>query len=211
MEKSKKMKSILALFVLAALFLWSFLTMTNYISDLENGIIERDSIIFKLNRLDSVHSEASKTYSEIITKYIDGCKFMLGDKELSNEDIVKITNELMNENRILKDSLYNQEIEITSKYNSELYKTLDSLNTIIKVFDHYKDEYGISYKINKEGNKKMLLKNITTVDSALILFPHYKHKISYDSLRNVWKTQVTIEREVLSKPIEKKKNKRNRK
>ena len=203
MKKNNKYSSVLFLVLLVIWAIFSFLGI-QHIENLEHAVQERDNTILQISNFDSVYTSKTKEYSEIITKYVDNCNFFIGDKKISTSDLVKMANELLDENRILKDSLDNQ-----WQFNNQVqYNSMDSLQTLTRILELIKRDYGITYKVKREGNYKIFERQPSKADSAILLFPYYKDQLSYDTLTKAWNIKVQTTRELIIKTEEKKRRKR---
>lgn len=202
MKNKNKFMSVL---LLALLIIWAVLSSLGiqHIKNLKHAIQERDNTISQMSNLDSVYTSKTKEYSEIITKYVDNCNIFIGDKEISTSDLIKMTNELLDENQILNDSLDN----LWQFKKQEQYNSMDSLQTLIRILDLIKRDYGITYKVKREGNYKIFERQLSKADSAIVLFPYYKDKLSYDILTKAWNIKIQTTRELTPKNDKKKRKK----
>ena len=137
----KNRNKFISVLLLALILIWAVISFfgLQHIENLERAIEERDNTILEMSNLDSVYTSKTKEYSEIITKYVDNCNFFIGDRKISTSDLVKMTNELLNENQVLKDSLnYLKQLsdfdnKASMTYRNELYNSLDSLQTLSRI------------------------------------------------------------------------------
>jgi len=211
----KNKNLFISVMIIASILTWAAISFFGFqdIEELKQAVKERDSTIQEMSNLDSVYYSKTKKYSEIITKYVDNCNFFIGDKKISTSDLMKMTNELLEENQTLKDTLYylkqlnDFENEASMTYKNELYKSLDSLHTVSRIIELIKKDYGINYIVSTDGNYKIFKRQLSRADSAIVLFPYYKNKLSYDTLTKAWNIKVQTTRELTPKPNEKKRNK----
>jgi hypothetical protein len=201
----KNKNKLISVLLLGLLIIWAVLSFLGiqHIENLEHAIQERDNTILQMSNLDSVYTSKTQEYSEIITKYVDNCNFFIGDKKISTSDLIKMTNELLDENQIFKDSLDN----LWQFKNQEHYNSMDSLQTLTRILELIKRDYGIKYTVKREGNYKIFERQLSKADSAIVLFPYYKDKLSYDTLTKAWNIKVQTIRELTPKTDEKKRKK----
>lgn len=180
---------LLILFIgagLLSLFLYS------YSNNLEQEIVKRDLLLKDVKQRDSLYESKTKKYAEVITKYVSDCNFYVDGKKISTSELLRITNKTLNENRYLKDSLhfyidlYNLENEKRRKMQSSSFIDKDSLAICKQIIEMVKSDYGISYTVGSNTNTHYFVRNRSKADSALILFPHFKDKLSFDSTKNAW-------------------------
>lgn len=114
-----------------------------------------------------------------------------------------MTNELIRENERLKDSVY----DAKSFYRDDLDQANDSLRTLSKIVELVQRDYGISYTVSYEGDYKLFYRNPSRADSAMVLFPYYKNKLSYDSISKAWKIELQKTKEIMPNDEDKRKRK----
>ena len=163
------------------------LILFNYNSELENQISNKDNQISKSIERDSLLIQKTREYAETIEKYVNNCEFSIDGKKISPTEVVKLANKTMRENQKLKDSLNyfkllsTQQSEVYPKeYNKLISKYRDSLEIYKWKSELVRKDFGIIYNIQRNGNKMTLKRNSKKIDSALALFPYYKHKLSID-------------------------------
>jgi hypothetical protein len=163
------------------------LILYNYNTQLENQISLKDELISESIERDSVLIKKTREYSEIIEKYVNNCEFTVDGKKISATKLVKIANKTITENQKLKDSLkYFKLLSIkqpevySEKYNKLINKYKDSLSIYKWKADLVKKDFGIFYNVKRKGNKLTSERYSKKVDSALVLLPYYKHKLSVD-------------------------------
>ena len=163
------------------------LILFNYNSELENQISNKDNQISKSIERDSLLIQKTREYAETIEKYVNNCEFSIDGKKISPTEVVKLANKTMRENQKLKDSLNyfkllsTQQSEVYPKeYNKLISKYRDSLEIYKWKSELVRKDFGIIYNIQRNGNKMTSKRNSKKIDSALALFPYYKHKLSID-------------------------------
>lgn len=211
----QKNKYILVFVLLLLLFLGSFtMSLYEYSGNLEKAIAQRDTIIMQLSRNDSIYSTKTKEYSEVITKYIDNCNFYIDGKHISTNDLIKFTNQLIEEKDKLEDSLSyfkqktDHESATKSGYRNELITTIDSLQVSSRILGLIKRDFGITYNVETKDGYRIYTRNPSKADSAIVLFPYYKDKLSYDTLTKAWNIKIQTTRESVGNPSEKKSRKK---
>lgn len=78
-------------------------------------------------------------------------------------------------------SIKNFEKKSNDRYN----KINDELEELKFILNNLQKRYGFKYHVKTEGNKINSTIYTTKLDSALWLYPHYKHKIKVDNKGNV--------------------------
>ncbi|RAJ24983.1 hypothetical protein [Pedobacter cryoconitis] len=198
-------KAIFNVFLIVCLLISTYLLFNSERSNsrLIRQIELKDSLSKNITKNDSVFAEKTKEYAKVITKYVSNCNFKIGKKSISTPELLKITNKAIIDAEVYKDSLR------IMKFYSEQYKK-NSTNLQVKAISNsdstfiYKGLLGIvleNYKIkpdySRDGDRfHFFIKGISTVDSALVLFPYYKHNLRRDTLTNVWTTVMDTERNI---------------
>ena len=179
--------TIFFLTILSIVSLILLLILYNYNSELENKIIQKDNLISKSIERDSLLIQKTREYAETIEKYVNNCEFSIDGKKISPTQVVKLANKAMKENQRLKDSLRyfktlstKQSEVYPSEYNKLINKYRDSLEIYKWQSELVRKDFGITYDIKVNGNKMTSKRSSKKVDSALALFPYYKHKLSID-------------------------------
>lgn len=183
-----KNKSIIFfLTTVAIVSLILLLILYNYNSELENQISHKDNLISKSVERDSLLIQKTREYAETIEKYVNNCEFSIDGKKISPTEVVKIANKAMKENQRLKDSLTyfkslstKQSEVYPAEYSKLINKYRDSLEIYKWKSELVRKDFGIIYDIKRNGNKMTSKRSSKKVDSALALFPYYKHKLSVD-------------------------------
>lgn len=76
--------------------------------------------------------------------------------------------------------------EYEKKSNEEINKLSSDLEEKNFILNNLQKRYGFKYVVKTEGNKIKSTIYTTKLDSALWLFPHYKHKIKQDKEGNTY-------------------------
>jgi hypothetical protein len=157
------------------------ITLFHFNEKLYIQIEQKDSLIKNNDLRDSIYTEATKEYSEVINKYVNNCSFTVNEKSISTQELLKLVNNTFDKNQELQDSLdaYKEFFNQTQSYKDSLflYKNLYSLA---------RKRYGINITYKVLNDKYAFYYGITKVDSAMALFPFYKNKIKRDTANNSW-------------------------
>lgn len=175
--------TIVSLIILLILF--------NYNSELEKQISHKDNMISKFNERDSLLNHKTQEYAKTIEKYVNNCEFSINGKKISPNEVVKLANKTFIENQKLEDSLSYYKFLSSKKlkvfkevykeeYNKIIKQYIDSLEVLKWKTELVRKDFGITYKIERNGDKLTSTRSSKKVDSALALFPYYKHKLSID-------------------------------
>ncbi|MEX2592571.1 MAG: hypothetical protein WD426_07330 [Anditalea sp.] len=170
--------------------------------------------IFEI-KYDSVDNSISYTYQvrdgEVI-KYNQLVEELFEAKELlikTNVVTEKLKSVLLNTNKDSQylDSIYDSLLSdynalvVSFNNNSDIYTAhirgqdsilnvlhneLDSLSIYRSFANLAKEKYNISFSIKSEGEARYLRIDKSAVDSAMILFPYYKDRLSYDKNKKQW-------------------------
>ena len=183
--------------------------------DLQDGISQRDVFIASIQKGDSAYTSAVKSYSETITKYVDNCNLTVDGKEISTENLVKLINEISDENAVLKDSLIDcrrisaKNILYKEHYDKKVKPMIDSLFITSTIVALTKKKYGISYKVERVQDEYVFVRKESMADSAIALFPFYRDKIKRDTAANTWLIKTT--KNTIDQAHNKKKTRQERK
>lgn len=227
--KNKSIIFLLTVTTIVSLIL--LLILGNYIFKLEHQVSKKNAIIEKSIRNDSIIDEKTKEYAEKIEEFVNDCNFYIDGKKISQKEVLRIANKTLDSNNKLRDSLarlkfilknakrdygisykvtrngdtlisaksvtkadtalayYPKFKEIENKY----YKTLDSLEMYKWQSELVKNDYGIEYKIRKEGKSlKSTRISETKIDSALVLLKYFRHRLSKDE-NGDWEIETDAE------------------
>jgi hypothetical protein len=172
--KNRNILSLVFVVVLGFSCIMFFLEIYNYTKDLEYEIQQRDKTIIELTLMDSIFKEHTKEYSKIIDNYIYDCEFKFENEIISTNELWSMYNDLIDENNSLIDS-------INACYKNEAILK-DSLWTQNKILELIKKNYGINYRVTSEGNSRYFIKTPSTADTAILVFPYFREKVSFDSI-----------------------------
>lgn len=141
--------------------------------DLNFEINKRDKLIAKTLLNDSINCEHTEKYVNTVTKYITkDCELIINEKKVTLDEFI---------------SIYSNEI----KENNKLRKKEFDLNDTIKILKYQIDKIKKKYpiKLATIGEKGYLFTNVESleIDSALVLLPFFRNRMSYDRLKNQWK------------------------
>lgn len=215
-----KNKSIILVLTIATIVgIIIILILSNYVNELENQVAKKSELIEQSKKSDSLLIQKTKEYADQINKYVQDCNFYIDGKKVSQQEVIRFANKAFDENSKLRDSIQKLKFAIqTAKKNygisykverngDTLYATRNATKVdtalaylpqvktqqkkIIQLSDSleiYKwhaelvrKNYGISYKIKREGTTLTSTRNSNTkLDSALVLFKYYKHRLSKD-------------------------------
>jgi hypothetical protein len=153
-----------------------YLYSTNEI--LLNSITQRDDQISAMQKNDSLYQASLNEYSKIISTNITDCKITVDNKKLSIDELAKLLNTLIEENRQLADTLYNTEMR--------MYQYRDTLIVKNKLLELAIEHYGIKISASRQNNKWVLIRSFSKADSARILFPFFRDRLKKDTLTNSW-------------------------
>lgn len=144
--------------------------------------------------LDSISTEVVN-YIEKYSYQIKETNQFINDYNLLVEKyntLVAGFNNLNNSNAVLKEKVEN----ITSKYNSIIEKYNNTNEQLIVLQDSIKvhnsiinlivKNYPINYSINYKGNYRTITVKSPELDSALMIYPFYKHKLTYSPKDSCW-------------------------
>lgn len=238
-----KNKSIILILTIATIVgIIIILILSNYVKELENQVAKKSELIEQSEKSDSLLIEKTKEYADQINEYVQDCNFYIDGKKVSQQEVIRIANKTLDENLKLRDSIQKLKfvIQTTKKNYGISYKVEKNGDTlyasrnatkidtalaylpqikiqqkrIIQLSDSLeiykwqaelvKENYGISYKIKREGNTLTSTRNSSTkLDSALVLYKYYKHRLSKDK-NGDWIIETDKEYRKMEK--EKKKN-----
>lgn len=188
--KSKLFKIIPHIIILLS-FVCIFLLL-DFNDELIGEIQSKDSLINNISYRDSVYYEKTKEYYQTLTKYINETKFLLGEKEISEKELVELFNKVIAENNLLKDSLliyykqYNIEKQYALFYKNR-YQLYNDSSAFYKFgYDQAKKTYGFDFDIVIVDSLISLKRNFSKADSALLIYPYYKQYLKKDTSSNSW-------------------------
>lgn len=211
MENKKNRVSLLLAWLLFLLLCGStFLNykLIGYLDECDEQIEKQDSMIRRLtfsNDLikeffdieeDSVNHTTTYTLKEEkrnnvvehVTKYSEPI-FIRDGQEFSSDELVAHINDIDNEALIAIQQLTDKYNTLVHDYNElvKSYRTKsDSVNIQSSALGLIKRNYGIDFVYRENGNIRTVEVRGEKVDSALLLLPYYRNKITYDPNAKAW-------------------------
>jgi len=169
----------------------------------------KDSLYKITSKKDLVFAKKTEEYAKVITKYVSDCSFTIGNKSITTPELLKISNKAIYEAAVFKDSLritksiVNQYVKMIDVYKNQITKMekenasiSDSTLVYKKLYNLVSRQYGIKSSFRREGNRYYFqVDGAPKVDSALRLFPYYKHNMSQDTAGN-WLMIMDTERNI---------------
>lgn len=219
------------LFILLIICLGVLFTFYDYNQKLESQILARDKTIDEINKTDSLLVERTKEYVKQIKKFNSQPSYILNGKKITTSEIVDLLNDsyiknskLEHENHYLKykDSISSINSKI-SNYNINLLQNAhkknndlaqeyaDSASINNAKLNYIKRHYGIYIKHKVIDSIKTIVYNdkMMKVDSALMLYPYYKNRLSFKN--GEWNVEIDPGFEKLrKKQIEREESKKRR-
>ena len=177
MENKKfKLSSVLALlfFVLFCCSVFLNYKLAGYLDEYDEQVEKQDSMIQRL----SFSNELVKEYFDIEEDTVAHVtKYSLKDdkRDKTTEYVTKFV-----EPEFVRDGKKMTSDELVASINA------DSVVIQGMALNLIKRNYGIDYTSNKNGDMRTVHVQGDKVDSALILLPYYRHKLSYDPKSNAW-------------------------
>lgn len=143
-----------------------------------NRIIDGKEKLLRITRFnDSLNAFKTQSYSNVITKYVNDCNFQIDGKTVSTSQLVKLTNNYINENDLLRDSVQFL-MALNERYKRNYFTYSDSFQLYSHILRVIKRDYGIEYNIVVDGSSRLIKKeNFCSADSGLLLLPHYRNAI----------------------------------
>lgn len=163
-------------FVGACIIAWIFYENNQ---DLNDQIIKRDNLIKEMQKNDSTLGIQNRKNAEIITKYISECDIIIDGKKLSTSELVNYLRNLYTEKYRLQ-FLYDS-LKIMSEYDKKRAVELDSIRVYKMLYQLAERDYGIKYTIENHENSRTISHVKTKVDTALLIYPYFKDRITIDS------------------------------
>lgn len=211
MENKKfKLSSVLALlfFVLFCCSVFLNYKLAGYLDEYDEQVEKQDSMIQRL----SFSNELVKEYfdieedtvahvtkyslkddkrdktTEYVTQFVEP-EFVRDGKKMTSDELVASINaddhESVEAIRTLVDK-YNTLVHDYNELGEKAKAISDSVVIQGMALNLIKRNYGIDYTSNKNGDMRTVHVQGDKVDSALILLPYYRHKLSYDPKSNAW-------------------------
>lgn len=215
-NKKYKLSSVLALFFFVLFCGSTFLNykLSGYLDEYDEQVERQDSMIRKLSFSNDLVKEYfdieedsithNTTYSlkenkkeiekvtERVTKYVEP-EFVRNGKKISSEELVAAINAKDKESVEAINSLANKYNTLVQDYN-DLAKKMkmksDTVDIQSMALGLIKRNYGIDYTSTLNGDTRTVHVQGNKVDSALMLLPYYRHKLTYDSKTKSWMVEV---------------------
>ena len=217
-NKKYKLSSVLAL-LFFGLFCGSALLnykLAGYLDEYDEQVERQDSMIRKLSFSNDLVKEYfdieedsvthAITYSlkenkkdkeieritERVTKYVEQ-EFIRDGKKMSSEELIASINASDNKTLEALKELAGKYKTLVNDYN-ELVKQFNTKSDSVVIqgmaLGLIKRNYGIDYTSNLNGDMRTVHIQGNKVDSALMLLPYYRHKLTYDPKSNSWVVEV---------------------
>lgn len=168
-----------------------------YVSELKKQIADRDRTITKYESNDSIYNSRLKQYTDTVEKYISP-SFTYGNKEVSTDELLEITNSSLKENDMLKyqlkcarDSISAYK-ELVVEVNNSMPKISKQVNEladsaiIYKGYVELTKQYGFKFTHKKDGNRYTFFVKAEKVDSALLLLPYFRDRLIFEPEKGSW-------------------------
>ena len=187
--------AVIAIIVVLGILFW-------YIVKLEKQVEERDKLINELTFSDNLVKEYFDIHYDSIT---NRTSYVLKDSKrkvvqhVSNNSVFIYGTDTISDHELV--SLFNHRNkkydELMSKYNKFImtYNNLlvrnDSITSynkaLIKGLQMIENRYDLSLDINKIPDGYTIKLNTSQrIDSAMLLLPHYRDRLDYDSVKGIW-------------------------
>lgn len=181
------MRNKIIAFIFFVLFLvvgYKFYVLQDYTDTLLVENKKKDDLISQSAKVDSIIIEKTKEYVKTIHEYKDATTFTRDGEQVSSSQLVTEFNNLLIKNNRLTDSLnYCRKQNKISSLSSEMerLKIADSLSNLNWVLQVLENKYGFKYSINKNQKGTTITHKASTIDSALVLFPYYRHTLTLEN------------------------------
>lgn len=182
--------------------------LVSYLNEFDEQVERQDSMIRRLTFSNDLVKEYfdieedtvahTTTYSlkeskraketEYITEYVEPT-FVRDGQEMTSSELVASINASDHESVEALQSLVNKYNTLVHDYNElrEKYiSTKDSLVIQGMALGLIKRNYAIEYATNLNGDTRTVQVMGDKVDSALLLLPYYRHKLTFDSQSKAW-------------------------
>lgn len=187
--------AVIAIIVVLGILFW-------YIVKLEKQVEERDNLINELTFSDNLVKEYFDIHYDSITNrtsYVlkdskrkvvqhvsNNSVFIYGMDTISDHELVS----LFNHGNKKYDELMSKYNKFIMTYNNLLVRN-DSITSynkaLIKGLQMIENRYDLSLDINKIPDGYTIKLNTSQrIDSAMLLLPHYRDRLDYDSVKGIW-------------------------
>lgn len=209
-NKKHKLSSVLAVLFFVLFCGSAFLNykLAGYLEEYDEQVERQDSMIQRLsfsNELVKEYFDIEEdtvahvtTYSlkedkrnkitERVTKFIEP-EFVRDGKNMTSDELVASINASDHESEVAIRTLVDKYNTLVHDYNELGEKARAISDTVViqgMALQLIKQNYGIDYISNKNGDTRSVRVHGDKVDSALILLPYYRHKLTYDPSTNAW-------------------------
>lgn len=170
----------------------------DYVTELKKQIIDRDSTITKYENNDSIYNSRLKQYTDTVEKYISP-NFTYVDRKIYTDELLKITNNSMEEVYLLKHQLniardsmntYMSAVDNFEKETKQLLNKYQDSAFIYKGYVGLAKLYGFKFSHKKNGDNYTLSVKAEQVDSALRLLPYFRDRLTYNSKKKCWEIET---------------------
>ncbi|MDO8968631.1 hypothetical protein [Algoriphagus sp.] len=222
---------IFAITIIVLLSIYS-LVLTYYTDTLQKQLHERDILIEKLAKrdsilnkvftlnIDSVTNSISYNYIErdgevvkydVLAKDLKQARNDLNEKLEQLSEALYVSNDLEEGLKVSEgkyDTLvydYNKLVGLYNQLANDAYsnskkadsvinlmnRSLDSMSVYKAFTKHLQENYGFKYTL--DNNKRTIQIKNPSVDSAMILLPYFRKRLSYDNNKKVWVIEIDKE------------------
>ena len=154
--------------------------------------IEEDSITHNTTYSLKENKKEIEKVTERVTKYVEP-EFVRNGKKISSEELVAAINAKDNESVEAINSLANKYNTLVQDYNNlakKMKMKSDTVDIQSMALGLIKRNYGIDYTSTLNGDTRTVHVQGNKVDSALMLLPYYRQKLTYDSKTKSWMVEV---------------------
>lgn len=156
--------------------------------------IEEDSVthITNYSLKENKREKEIERVTERVTKYVEP-GFIRDGKKMSSEELVATINARDKESVEAVRSLANKYNTLVHDYNElaqKLKMKSDTVDIQGMALDLIKRNYGIGYSSSLNGDMRTVHIRGNKVDSALMLLPYYRQKLTYDPQSQSWMVEV---------------------
>jgi hypothetical protein len=149
-------------------------------NSLEKEVQNKQVLVNKIRKGDLTLNDSLRKYSEVINKYVNNCNFEINGKEVSSSELI---------------SVLNKQFVLNQKLNDSVVSCGDSLRRSNAIILKAKQDYGINYFIINNSKGFVVDKKYPTrLDSALVLYPHFKDNLKISNDGKNWVITKTVEK-----------------
>ncbi|MDB5125175.1 MAG: hypothetical protein JWP94_3304 [Mucilaginibacter sp.] len=176
--KKNRWLLIYILLINSGLIIFGILFLNNNLKNeqLQDTINQQNNLIKNTTKRDSTYTEKNKGYSDTLNKYTDSYSVKIGNKEYKFLDLLKLYNQIEQQNYDLKDSLnYLSQLDKINK------KDKDTVGVGFRILYNFaKQKYKFQVAIRKDianRNTKIFFTGFSRADSAQLLFKYFKNRM----------------------------------